>query len=96
MVKQMISSERLTGIPSELREETAESTTCLRRPMMAIDAPCLPSCRDISYPIPDPPPVNKATFPLSISGLNGDSTIDAFFLDFVCSSLLAFLDVKFG
>ena len=65
--------KKITGMPREWREETAASRTCLRRPMIAMEAPCFPNCLDISYPIPDPPPVSSATFPFSISPLNGDS-----------------------
>lgn len=63
----------MTGIPWEQRPETAESRTCLRRPMMAMEAPWSPNWVDISNPIPDPPPVRRATFPFSTSALNGDS-----------------------
>jgi hypothetical protein len=66
-------TKNLTEIPSDCRLATAESTTCLRLPMMATEAPCLPNCVDISNPIPDPPPVIKATFPFRIFALNGDS-----------------------
>lgn len=64
-------------MPREMREETAESTTCSRRPMIEMDAPCLPSCSAIPYPIPDPPPVKRATCPFSISPLNGELDDDA-------------------
>ena len=63
----------ITGIPIDRRADTAESRTCLRRPMMAMEAPCLPNCVDSSNPIPDPPPVTRATLPFNISALNGDS-----------------------
>lgn len=62
-----------TGIPRERREETAASTMALRRPMMAMEAPCLPNCVEISNPMPEAPPVKRATFPFRISGLKGDS-----------------------
>lgn len=59
-------------MPREVRAETAESTTCLRRPMIEMEAPCLPNSSEIPYPIPDPPPVKRATFPFSISPWNGE------------------------
>uniref|UniRef100_A0A2P2PIF4 Peroxisomal 2 4-dienoyl-CoA reductase-like n=1 Tax=Rhizophora mucronata TaxID=61149 RepID=A0A2P2PIF4_RHIMU len=31
------------GMPREWREATAESSTCLRRPMIATEAPCNPN-----------------------------------------------------
>lgn len=62
-----------TLIPRDRRAETAASRTCLRRPMIATEAPCLPNWVDISNPIPEPPPVIKATLPFNISALNGDS-----------------------
>lgn len=62
-----------TRIPWERRAETAESRTGFRRPMMAMEAPWRPNWVDISNPIPDPPPVRRATLPLSTSDLNGDS-----------------------
>lgn len=40
---------------------------------MAMEAPCLPNWEEISNPIPEPPPVSRATLPLSTSDLNGDS-----------------------
>lgn len=60
-------------MPREMRAETASSKTFLRRPIMAMEAPCFPSWAEISKPIPEPPPVSRATLPLSISALNGDS-----------------------
>lgn len=34
---------KITGMPREWRTETAESRTLLRRPMIAMEAPCLPN-----------------------------------------------------
>lgn len=41
--------------------------------MIATEAPCLPNCVEISKPIPEPPPVKRATLPFSKSDLNADS-----------------------
>lgn len=60
-------------MPKDRRAETAASMTFLRRPMIATEAPCLPNWVEISNPIPDPPPVSRATLPLSASALKGDS-----------------------
>ncbi|KAL0320995.1 UNVERIFIED_CONTAM: hypothetical protein Sradi_5361000 [Sesamum radiatum] len=68
--------KRITGMPRDWRAETASSRTFLRRPMIAMDAPCLPNWVEISNPIPEPPPVSRATLPLSTSGLKGESIPD--------------------
>lgn len=62
-------------MPSDRRVETAPSRTFSRRPMIATEAPCFPNWVAISNPIPDPPPVNRATFPLSTWPLKGESSI---------------------
>ncbi|KAJ0936502.1 hypothetical protein HanRHA438_Chr03g0131971 [Helianthus annuus] len=43
--------------------------------MTAMEAPCLPNCVEISKPMPEAPPVKRATLPFKISGLNGDSIV---------------------
>lgn len=71
-----------TGIPRERRVATAESRTDLRRPMIAIEAPCLPNWVEISKPIPEPPPVSKATLPFNTFSLKGDDDSISSFLSF--------------
>nr|AFK38317.1 unknown [Lotus japonicus] len=66
----------IAGIESDCRTETAESRTCFRRPMSATEAPCLPNWVEISKPIPEAPPVMRATFPFNMLPLNGDSIVN--------------------
>lgn len=64
---------KITGMAREWTSERVASRTRLRRPMMATEASCFPNRLDISYAIPDPPPIRSATFAFSMSPLNGDS-----------------------
>jgi hypothetical protein len=59
--------------PSDRSAATALSRTSRRRPMSATCAPWRASCAAISKPMPEPPPVTSAAFPLSRSARNGDS-----------------------
>src|SRR3954468_18444120 len=49
----------------------ASSTSCLRL-AMAMRAPWCPKLRQISLPMPVPPPVTNTTWPANRSGANGD------------------------
>ena len=47
--------------PSDRNSAAASCTSAARRPITTSLAPCLPSCRAISSPMPDVPPVMSAT-----------------------------------